>query len=112
MGKGSKACLEHHVTAVPNSNDRTKLGLTDERLSYLAVLHTYKYKDDDIGGIVTEFAHLKGTHFAPRLWLSPLACDSRPLLVTSLITSLLYPFFHKHCTLLIPLKMGKIKINN
>ena len=53
MGKGSKAFLEHHVTAVPNSNDRTKLGLTDERLSYLAILHTYKYKDDDIGGIVT-----------------------------------------------------------
>ena len=39
-------------------------GLTDGRLSFPAILHMYKHKDDDIGGVVTEFAHLKATHLA------------------------------------------------
>ena len=39
--------------------------MTYERLSCLAILHIQKHKDViDIDGNVTEFAHLKSTHFA------------------------------------------------
>ena len=37
--------------------------MTDERSSFLAILHIHKHKDViDIHGIIIEFAHLKGTH--------------------------------------------------
>ena len=46
--------------------------MTDERLSSLAILHIHKHKDViDIDGIITEFARLKGTHFALCLYKRP-----------------------------------------
>ena len=55
----------------------------DERSSSLVILHMHKHKDID-----------------------SVVCPSegktyRPLLVTSLMASLFYPFFHTNCTLLI-----------
>ena len=39
--------------------------MTDKRLSSLAILHIHKHRDiNDIDGIITEFARLKGTHLA------------------------------------------------
>ena len=54
--------------------------MTNERLSSLAILHIHKHNDiiDIIDGIITEFAHLKGTHLA--------------LLAMSLMASPFYPF--------------------
>jgi len=40
-------------------------------------------------------------------WCCP-STAFRPLLVTSLISLLVYPFFRNHCTLLIKLEMGKM----
>ena len=48
--------------------------ITDERLSSLAILHIYKYKNVDIDSFVMEFAHLKGRRPA-------FACDLSPLLL-------------------------------
>ena len=62
------------------------------RLSRLTILQMNKNKDVDIDGVVMEFAHLEGTE------VSPFAS------VTSLVGSLFYPFFHKHCTLPIALR--------
>ena len=54
--------------------------MADERLSSITILHIHKYKDViDFDGIIKEFARLKGY-------------TSRPLLVTSLMASLFYPF--------------------
>ena len=56
--------------------------MTDERLSSLASLHIHKHKDViDIDGIIYN-----------RVCLS-VRYTSRPLLVTSLMASLFYPFF-------------------
>ena len=55
--------------------------MTNERLRSLAILHIHKHNDiiiDIIDGIITEFAHLKGTHLA--------------LLAMSLMASPFYPF--------------------
>ena len=54
--------------------------MTDKRLISLAILHIHKHNDiiDIIDGIITEFAHLKGTHLA--------------LLAMSLMASPFYPF--------------------
>ena len=33
-------------------------------IELLAILYIYQHKDEDIGGVVIGFAHLKGTHLA------------------------------------------------
>ena len=56
--------------------------MRDERLSSLAILYIHKHKDViDIDGIINN-----------RVCLS-VRYTSRPLLVTSLMASLFYPFF-------------------
>ena len=56
--------------------------MTDERLSSLAILHIHKHKDViDIDSIITVCPSEGYT--------------SRPLLVTSLMASLFYPFLPK-----------------
>ena len=42
--------------------------MSDERLSFLAILHIHKHKDVDIDGVVTGFTRLKGRRLAFCLW--------------------------------------------
>ena len=61
---------------------RLRRTMTDERLSSVAILYIHKHKDViDIDGIINN-----------RVCLS-VRYTSRPLLVTSLMASLFYPFF-------------------
>ena len=73
------SCVDMHSARLQTPLRRT---MTDERLSSLASLHIHKHKDViDIDGIIYN-----------RVCLS-VRYTSRPLLVTSLMASLFYPFF-------------------
>ena len=59
----STCTAEHSFSGMKRLQTPLRRTITDERVRSLAILHIHNHKDlIDIDGIITEFAHLKGTN--------------------------------------------------